>query len=601
MTHRLVRAATMVCVAGALAAGALAAPGAAVADDHKVLRIGWDQDPQVLNPYTYVEGQNFTVAALTWDMLVGFDNDDLSPTAGIADSWTVSDDGLTVEFHIPEGRLWSDGEPITSEDVKFTLDSLGKEGTLFAGYASSIVDVQAPDPTTAIVTTSAPDTRIIGGLFMPILPEHVWGQIPIEELTGVYQPELPIVGSGPYIITEFDRGRILRLERNPHWQGPAPDFDEVQFITYGNQDAVERALTLGEIDFVNSAGVGGFEKLGQADDVATVYGLTASFTELSFNMCPASECPDAEFNPAVQDRTVRQAIAYAIDRERLATIAGRGASTPGHGQIPAYYTDFYEKPAQDYPLDIDKANQLLDEAGYLPGADGIRERDGVRLSFTLYARAEAQYEFQLAKLIAEMVQPIGVEFTVESVSTDRLYELTASFVDDKPAPTFDAFVWNWEGDPYDPGLLLSIMTTSEIGNSSDAFYSNPEYDRLYAEQATLFNPAERKKVIQQMVAILQEDLPYLVLGYDFNLQAYRTDRIGNVHQVCPAGTGDVFCEGISYQPILQWTSLGSSSPGTAPSPLPWIAGGAAALAVVVLLGVLVARRRRSDEVEETGP
>ncbi len=116
-------------------------------------------------------------------------------------------------------------------------------------------------------------------------------------------------------------------------------------------------------------------------------------------------------------------------------------------------------------------------------------------SFDLYVRSEAQADIQQAKLIAEQTQEIGVEFNVQVVSTDKLTELTVRKVDGKPAPEFDSFIWGWGGDPYDPSFLLDLMTTDEIGASSDAFYSNPEYDRLFEEQTTLFGrePEERKR------------------------------------------------------------------------------------------------------------
>ena len=156
----------------------------------------------------------------------------------------------------------------------------------------------------------------------------------------------------------------------------------------------------------------------------------------------------------------------------------------------------------------------------------------------------------MAKLIAEQAGEIGVEFNVQAVSTEKLTELTVRKVDGKPAPEFDTFIWGWGGDPYDPSFLLSLMTTDEIGASSDAFYSNPEYDRLFEEQTALFDTAERKAVIQEMIAILQEDLPYIVLTEDPYLEAYNSDAIANVERLCPAETGTAFCQQVSYEPLL---------------------------------------------------
>ena len=112
-----------------------------------------------------------------------------------------------------------------------------------------------------------------------------------------------MVGSGPYMVTEFERGRILRMERNPEWPGAEPEFDEIQFIQYGTEDAVERALQLGEIDMVIEVQPATFERLGDEPNIETVKAPSPAFTELAFNLCSEKNCPDAQFNPAVQDRS----------------------------------------------------------------------------------------------------------------------------------------------------------------------------------------------------------------------------------------------------------------------------------------------------------
>ena len=211
---------------------------------------------------------------------------------------------------------WSDGKPITSADVKWSLEQLGGHGILFTSYTSSITKIDTPDPETVVVHTKRPDNAIIGGLFIYVLPKHIWGKVPLKELTGEYQPDLPLVGSGPYVVTDYQRGRIITMERNPNWRGEPGAYDEIQFIKYGNQDAVERALQLGEIDLVREVEASSFARLGTQEDVATSRSNTPAYTQLAFNLCPEQLCPDANFNPAIQDRTVRQAIAYGIDRER---------------------------------------------------------------------------------------------------------------------------------------------------------------------------------------------------------------------------------------------------------------------------------------------
>ena len=136
------------------------------------------------------------------------------------------------------------------------------------------------------------------------------------------------------------------------------------------------------------------------------------------------------------------------------------------------------------------------------------------------------------------------------MSADKLTEISTRQVDGKMAPDFDTFIWGWGGDPYDPGMLLALLTTKAIGGSSDSFYSNPEYDRLYdAAERRCSTPAARKPIVDQMIALSQRDLPYLVLTVDPILQAYRTDRLAGVEQACPKPDGDLICDQVSLRAV----------------------------------------------------
>jgi peptide/nickel transport system substrate-binding protein len=578
---------------------AVAPVGAKDAQANQVLKIGWAQDPQTLNPFVGLDEEDYTAWAINWDLLVGFSPKDFSPVPGIAQSWDISPDKKTVTFHLVPNAKWSDGKPITSTDVKYSLETLGSHGALFTSYTDTVTSIETPDAHTVVVKTKRPDARIVGGLFIYILPKHIWGKVPIKDLTGSYKPQLPLVGSGPYVVTQFEHGRILTMERNPNFRGPAPKFDKIEFIKYGNQDAVERALQLGEVDLVPEVSSANFDRLGTVSNIATLPAQSPSYTQLAFNMCPKKLCPDAQFNPAVQDRAVRQALGYAVDRNRINEIAARGTSFEGHGILPSFYKAFYQQPAQDYPLNVDKANQILDAAGWVRNGDGPRTKGGETLSFNLYVRSESSYNIQAAKLVAEEARAIGIDFNVQVVSADKLTELTTRSVNGKPAPDYDTFIWGWGGDPYDPSFLLSLLTTGEIkvGGSSDSYYSNAEYDRLFKQQAGEFDTAKRKQIIQRMVAITQRDLPYLVLTFDPNLQAYRTDRLGNVSPVCPQGSGDAFCEQTAYQPLLALTpGVGSADSGGGVGAGVIVAAGVVILAAAGFF-VVRSRRRRGEPLE----
>jgi peptide/nickel transport system substrate-binding protein len=592
-------------VAAALLALALAAPGGAAEEESgkgAVLKIGWAHDPATLNPFVGLDEENYDVWTMNWDLLVGFSTKDLSPVPGLAEKWDVSKDGKTVTFHLDPEAKWSDGVPVTSEDVKWSLEELGGHGALFTSYTESITKIETPDDHTVVIKTSKPDTRIVGGLFIYMLPKHIWGRVPLKELTGTYQPQLPLVGSGPFIVTKFDKGHILTLERNPEFRGPKPKYDKIEFIKYGNQDAVERALQVGEVDLDIKVSSGNFKRLGEESDIEALKASSPSYTQMAFNLCPEELCPDAKRNPAIEDRAVRQAVGYAVDRERINQIAARDTSFTAYGILPSYYKSFYSKPEMDYEFDPEKAEEILDEAGWEAQGSGPRKKGDEELKFNLYVRSESTYNIQAAKLVAEEAKKVGIEFDVQVVSTEKLTEITTQEVDGKMAPEYDTFIWGWGGDPYDPSFLLSILTTEEIGGSSDSFFSNAEYDKLFKEQSGEFDVAKRKEIIEKMVAITQEELPYLVLTYDPILQAYRTDRIANVTPVCPEGPeGDAICAAASYQPLLE-IEPGESSGGGGGGGSGVIIAIIAVVVIAVLAFFVIRARRRRDaeplEIEE---
>ncbi len=581
----------------ALGVGVASAGGASGSKQgDSILKIGWAQNPSTINPYVGQDEEAFSIWAINWDLLVNFSPKDLSPTPGIAESWDISDDKKTVTFHLDPNAKWSDGQPITSEDVKYSLEVLGSKGALFTSYTDNITSIETPNADTVVIHTKRPDARIVGGLFIYILPKHVWGKVPVGDLTGSYKPELPLVGSGPFIVTDFEPNRITKMEKNPNFRGPEPKFDEIQFIRYGNQDAAERALQVGEVDMVPEVSAAGFARLGDQPNIETLRASSPAYTQMAFNSCSTKICPDAQYNPAIQDLAVRQATAYAVDRERINQIAARDTSFEAHGMLPSFYKSFYEVPADDYPYDPEKAKQILDDAGWQDNGDSPRTKGGQELKFNLYVRSESPYDIQAAKLVAEQAKAVGIEYDVQVVSTDKLYDLTVRKVNGKPAPDYDTFIWGWGGDPYDPSFLLSVLTTGEIGGSSDSYYSNPTYDRLFKQQAGSFDTAQRKGIIQRMVALTQHDLPYLVITYDPNLEAYRTDRVANVEPTCPEdSTGDAICDQTSYEPLL--TIAPGSSSGES-------GGGGSGIAIAVVAVVVVgvgaffvirARRRRDSE------
>ncbi len=182
---------------------------------------------------------------------------------------------------------------------------------------------------------------------------------------------------------------------------------------------------------------------------------------------------------------------------------------------------------------VQKANALLDQAGYKDtDGDGIREdANGNKLEFRLITIADNVEEVKAGQMIASDCKKAGIGIITETMDDGAL-------ADEIYAGTYDMFIWGWGGD-LDPSVMLAILTTEEIGNLNETFFSNPRYDELYQEQLNLIDEQERQAAVFEMQKIAYEEAPYIILVYDNNLQAIRSDRWTGFKQI-PASTGLFF-------------------------------------------------------------
>jgi peptide/nickel transport system substrate-binding protein len=221
------------------------------------------------------------------------------------------------------------------------------------------------------------------------------------------------------------------------------------------------------------------------------------------------------------DRQVRQALSLAVDRNQLVQIALAGHGLPGSVLLPPAMGDFQLQipEADQLNAKADQAMQLLDRAGYAPGSDGIREKDGQRLEFRLIAIESTTVDVRAAQLFANAANDVGIKLNLTTLDENTL----GSTVYNIDAPDWDIFVWGWDSGVNDPNYLLGVPLTSQIGGNNDVFYSNPEYDALYDEQATELDIPARLDLVHQMQQIFYDDCAYIVMWYQDKLQAYRTD------------------------------------------------------------------------------
>jgi peptide/nickel transport system substrate-binding protein len=583
-----------------------AAPGAAQQQPAKKLTftVGIVNDVDSLNPFIGIVAEAYEVYGVMYDYLVGYSQKDFSPVPGLAESWSVSGDGLTWTYKIRQGARWSDGKPVTARDAAYTFNRIIKgtfEQTNYGNYVGNIEEARATDDATLVMTTKSPSPTMLR-LAVPILPQHVWKEIDGKEVE-TFENDKGAVGSGPFVLKERKTGQFVRLAANKSYWGGAPRIDELVFRVFNNNDAMVQALRKGEIDFADNLDSPLFESLKNTPGITAHPADYSGFDELAFNTGAALDSgePIGDGHPALKDKRLRQAIARAIDRKALVDRVLRGYGSEATGVIPSLYPQLHFTPGNGEALSFDPAaaNRMLDEAGYRDSnGDRIREmpNGGRPLRFRLFARQESNTSQQSVQFMQGWLRDIGIATDVKVIEENRLTEVIGQ-------GEFDMFEWGWVVEP-DPDYQLSTFTCGArsyksdgnvVANLSDSFYCNPEYDKLYEQQKTTIDPARRAQIVKDMQRILYLDAPYVMTYYYDDLQAWRSDRFSGFKPQPDPGGVVLFQYGTySYRAIGPPQQAGAGGDGGSSLPLALIGG---AVAVVGAAGVLLALRRRATRDE----
>lgn len=490
-----------------------------------VVRIGWAGSPDNLNPGLAILTESYTIFELVYDSMYDL-NLDGSFTLSLAESVDVSEDGLTYTYKIRDGIKWHDGEPLTAEDIAFTYNLYKDtpEYPYLNGYYTPYFDSIIARGNEVILTLTEAIPNIESQLvFLYILPKHIWEGVNKLEFENV-----EMIGSGPFKMAEYVQNEFVRLAANKDYFAAPPKVDEVIFQTFENQDALVQGIKTGQLDMVTEMPNTAAETLRNEENIEVVVGapLAPGVTDIIFNQVDPENCPtDAgglcTGHPALRDRNVRLAMAYATDKQKLIDLILLGLGEPGLTLIPDGLGVWYNNTLKDYEYDVAKANKILDDAGYLDSdGDGVRELpDGsLPLTFRLNWPSDSITSPRTAELLSEMWSEIGITLEMQSVDPDAL---TAQCC---PAFDFDIMIWGWASDP-DPSALLYVYTSEAIPTgSSETGYSNPVYDELYTKQQVTLDFEARKEIVWEMQKIVLDDVVYIIPFYDANVQAYRTDR-----------------------------------------------------------------------------
>lgn len=434
------------------------------------------------------------------------------PQPELAESWTVSDDGLRYTFTLRRGVTWHDGQPFTADDVLFTIRLV--QSPEFPGNPPLAkfwrgIRVQVEDPYTVTFSLLEPFAPFPNYASLPILPAHrLRGVIPEDLVDDPFN--LEPIGTGPFRLMRFDReGRRVTLARYDGYYGRRPYLDEVEFRFYETTDDLMKAFRDGE---VQGAGTVPWEVIARGGDLgedARVYApLLSGMTALFFNH-------QTQF---FSDVRVRQAIALAINREALVRDVLLGQAELGMGPIPA---SLWAYDPTEQPVDVNRARSLLHEAGWGDrDGDGILDSNGVAFRFTLLVNEDDVQRVAVANAIAKQLQQLGIAVTVQPVPSAALQQSLIS-------RQYSAAIFGWFPASGDPDCFeLWHSSQAETGLNFSGF-RNQTIDTLLLQARQTSNEQDRRSLYAEFQRVFSEQVPAVVLYYPRYFFAVKAD-IGGV-------------------------------------------------------------------------
>jgi peptide/nickel transport system substrate-binding protein len=509
-------AAVVMAVAGC-GSGSGSSGGGAVKEGG-VFRLGTNSPIDSLNPFIAFQGDAYTTFEYVYPELVQY-NPKVQFVPDFATSWKVSSDGRTWTFHTQPNAKWSDGKPLTAADAAWTFSTIlkFKNGATAnsAGYVAHMTSATAPDSTTLILKYARPVANVLSQVQQtPILPEHIWAKYATGngKALKTFQNNAPIVSGGPFILTKYVSKQIALFKRNPAFYGPRPHIDGFGLQYFGTTDAEVTALKSGQLDGIETVTPTSVATLKAAHFVVRSSGGD-QFDDFIINSNPKQEASHKELlNPLL-----RQAFDHAIDRQAIVSTSLLGHGQEGSTIIPpvtGHWSDPAIKPAT---FSLSTANQLLDQAGYKMGSNGVRIANGHPMSYTVIISSDiaSDHGNRSFAIIKADFKKIGVQLTLKDLDPSAAYNaITANGY-----KNFELSMWDWY-PLTDPDFMLSVLTCNSWNVWNDTGYCSKTYDSLYAQQSAAMDTAHRQQIVYQMQQMIATQRPYLVLDYPDSIEAH---------------------------------------------------------------------------------
>lgn len=492
------------------------------------ITIAMYQEPESLNPYLSVQTVVNVVSTAVYDGLltIGPDGEFIPVLATEVPSVAnggLSEDGLTITYKLREGVKWADGKPFTSADVKFTWQAIMDDSNAVVSRAGweDIESVDTPDDLTAVVTFKKLYAPALT-LWRYVLPAHGFGGG--TAMTGADFNRQPF-GTGPFMVKEWTSAESIVLDYNPN-ANPMARVSGLIFRITPSREASVLLLKSGEVEAVwdlIEASIPEFE--GNAD--ASLWTTPSSNVEyLALNLAKRGDPADPTQPHAILgDILVRQAISLAVDRTVLVDDLMYGKSTIATSAIGLGWAS--DPTIAIAPYDPEQAKSLLEEAGWMPGADGIREKDGQRLSLEISTTSGNKLRELAEQVIQEQLAGVGIELKINNVPSSTLFGNWASG-GPLQRGNFDIAMDTW-GPDIDPNDFVSILFESssiptEAGGGWNYFrINNPEIDSAIEAGRSTLDITARKKAYADVARLVNETYAYIPLYNRLIINAFAAD------------------------------------------------------------------------------
>jgi peptide/nickel transport system substrate-binding protein len=484
------------------------------------LRIATGQgDPNTLNIHFDTSAMTGYISELTGAFLARYDKNaqpipDLAVVIPTQANGGISKDGKTITWHLRKGVKWSDGAPFTGDDVVFTVNAImnpknnEEQGT--AGW-DMIVKMDQPDPYTVVFHLKQPYGSYLPLFFGTaanepnILPKHILGNLP--DINQAPFNALP-VGTGPFRIVSWKRGDSIELERNPYYWKGQPKLEHITYKLLPSMETLASQMQTGEVDIWPLMSPSYTQRMKAFDNLNVIVEPNFRTTNLDFQM---------QGRPIVGDKRVREAIRYAIDRKHFIDTVLHGYGFLHEGVVIPLGP---LKPEAGYPYDPAKANALLEAAGWKPGPDGVRVRNGERLTLQLVYPVGTQELDQTVEYVRAQLRTAGIEVETKKYAPNLFRALAAN----------GGILYNgkWDLAIYPRTLeavsdvygLYSCQTRPPNGENATR-YCDPKVDELLRQTEASYDEATRIKRFGQVQALIDDDVPTVILyvwkgGYAWN-------------------------------------------------------------------------------------